>query len=99
MKRSVPDNHEYYLFQIQGKLLRCFLVVTSKFYLSICVYLGARRYLMKEPDSSIPACKRRLQRIMIFDRTMRILLFGWIFYKILTKYNFFGFNDFVMGTR
>lgn len=60
---------------------------------------GARRYLMKEPDSSIPACKRRLVKIMIVDRVLRFILFGFIFYKIFMKYNFLGFEDFVMGAR
>lgn len=45
---------------------------------------------MKEPDSSIPACKRRLVRVMIFDRILRCFLFGYIFYKILAKYNLLG---------
>lgn len=54
---------------------------------------------MKEPDSSIPACKRRLLKIMVADRLFRVVLFGFIFYKIFMKYNFFGFEDFVMGTR
>lgn len=61
--------------------------------------IGARRYLMKEPDSSIPACKRRLLKIMIVDRLLRVVLFGFIFYKIFSRYNVFGFGDYVMGTN
>lgn len=77
MYRSVPDDFEYYFYQIQG----------------------ARRYLLKEPDSSIPACRRRMLKIMIVDRLLRVILFGFIFYKIFRKYNLFGFDDFVMGTH
>lgn len=68
-------------------------------HISFLIFSGARRYLMKEPDSSIPACKRRLLKIMIVDRVLRIILFGFIFYKIFLKYNFYGFGDFVKGTR
>lgn len=34
---------------------------------------------------------------MIVDRVLRVILFGFIFYKIFKKYNLFGFGDFVMG--
>ena len=48
---------------------------------------------MKEPDSSIPACKRRLLKIMIVDRVLRFILFGFIFYKIFKSYNLFGLGE------
>lgn len=96
MYRSVHDDFEYYMYQIQGEL-------TSMLWRNQIFYLfsiaGARRYLMKEPDSSIPACRRRMLKIMIVDRLLRVILFGFIFYKIFRKYNLFGFDDFVMGTR
>lgn len=99
MSRTVHDNFEYYLYQIQGnwyfaKGIRFEDISSSFFFIP-----GARRYLMKEPDSSIPECKRRLVKIMIVDRVLRFILFGFIFYKIFMKYNFLGFEDFVMGAR
>ena len=63
------------------------------------MFKGARRYLMKEPDDSLPACRRKIFRIMIVDRFMRVILFSFIFYKIFMKYNLFGFEDFVVGAR
>lgn len=93
MSRTVLDDFEYYLSQMLGKT--CALLFSLKT-LYFCINLGARRYLMKEPDSSIPACKRRLLKIMIVDRVLRVILFGFIFYKIFKKYNFFGFGEFAM---
>lgn len=98
MSRTIETNEEYYLYQIQGKYVLC-----RKFFLRkhFCVFLfcivsGARRYLMKEPDSTIPACKRRLLKIMILDRFMRFILFGFIFYRIFKAYNLFGFGELSM---
>lgn len=105
MSRSVPDDYEYYLYQIEGKL--CFVIegISVQFlnillyFMFLCINAGARRYLMKEPDSSLPACRRRQLRIMIIDRALRVVLFGYVFYKIFVKGNLFGFGDFLLGFR
>ncbi|XP_046382883.1 fatty acyl-CoA reductase 1-like isoform X2 [Ischnura elegans] len=36
--------------------------------------LGGRRYLLNEPDSTLPAAKANLQRMYILDRSARLLL-------------------------
>jgi hypothetical protein len=54
---------------------------------------------MKEPDSSIPACRSRLLKIMILDRILRFFMFGYVFYKIFAKTNLFGLGDFIVGAR
>ncbi|KAG5671330.1 hypothetical protein PVAND_001533 [Polypedilum vanderplanki] len=51
--------------------------------------LGARRYLLKECDSTLPACRRRIKYLLIFDTFMRFLLFGYIFYRIANKFGIF----------
>lgn len=87
------------MFSRTEKGKRCRPRDIKTFFTKLFPSAGARRYLMKEPDSSIPACKRRLLKIMIVDRVLRVILFGSIFYKIFKKYNLFGFEDFVMGAR
>uniref|UniRef100_A0A1Q3FR42 Fatty acyl-CoA reductase n=1 Tax=Culex tarsalis TaxID=7177 RepID=A0A1Q3FR42_CULTA len=47
--------------------------------------LGARRYLMKEPDSTIPSATRNMNRLVIIYRTMQAAFFGFILYIINQK--------------
>lgn len=55
--------------------------------------VGARKYLMKEPDSSLKRCKRRLFYFFLADRLVRIILFGYIAYLIAKRFNLFGKED------
>lgn len=45
---------------------------------------------MKEPDSSLKSCKRRLFYFFLIDRFLRIILFGCIAYLIAKRFIPFG---------
>lgn len=91
--------HEVHIYVILLLLLKIFFSSVWFFFSHFFLLLrfhstfenkGARRYLMKEPDSSIPACRRRIYLILIFDRLFRVLLFGYIFYLLGKKINLFS---------
>lgn len=88
MKRKVLDNHKYYTLQMLGKLTfkkhQKIKNLIINFFISD-KKIGARRYLMKEPDSSIESCKRRLFYMYLIDRFLRVLLFGYLFYLLAKR--------------
>jgi hypothetical protein len=54
---------------------------------------------MKEDNSTLPKIRRRVQRMLIVDRTIRFFFMAWILYKILMKFNFLGFSDLFEGSH
>lgn len=53
--------------------------------------IGARRYLLKEPDSSMPASLKRQQRMIIIDKIVKISLFLLLGYVLLNKFGLISF--------
>lgn len=60
--------------------------------------IGARRYLLKEPDSSMPASLKRQQRMIIIDKIIKISLFLLLVYVLLSKFDGFGLIRFFEKT-
>lgn len=50
-------------------------------YFKDCI-LGARRYLMKEPDSTIPSAIKNINRLVVIYRTAQAAFFGFVFYVL-----------------
>ncbi|XP_039444543.1 fatty acyl-CoA reductase 1-like [Culex pipiens pallens] len=53
-------------------------------YFEDCI-LGARRYLMKEPDSTIPSAIKNMNRLVIIYRTAQAAFFGFVMYVLYQK--------------
>lgn len=47
--------------------------------------LGARRYILKEPDSNIPACKVRYERMVFIDKIIKYSFFAFVMYTLIFK--------------
>lgn len=60
--------------------------------------VGARRYLLNEPDSTMPASLQRQQRMMFFDKFIKIALFLLLVYVLLNKFDGFGLIRFFEKT-
>lgn len=59
-----------------------FVTADVREYLKNCV-LGARRYLLKEPDENIPRAKRNYLRLWYLDLVTRIVVYGFLLYYAL----------------
>lgn len=100
MTRRVKDDMDFFLIQIKGGC-RAAAASNEKCQLSHTLpshslaRIGTRRYLMHEDDLSYPKIRQRIQKMLIVDRTFRILLAAFIIYKILMKFNFMGFADYM----
>lgn len=60
--------------------------------------LGARRYLLKESDSSIEASLKRQRIRMIVDKVIKVSLFFLLVYVVLKKFDGFGLIGFFQNT-
>lgn len=111
MSRRVKDDMDFFLIQIKG-LTECSrsVIIAEDFEFPPEIYkanstlvspisTGTRRYLMQEDDTSLAKIRRRIQKMLIVDRTFRILLAAFILYKILMKLNLMGFADFMGESR
>ncbi|EAT43246.1 AAEL005296-PA [Aedes aegypti] len=56
-------------------------------YFAVCI-LGARRYLFKEKDDTIPAAKKKMRRLMWIHGTIKYAFFVFIGYMIFSKFFF-----------
>jgi hypothetical protein len=54
---------------------------------------------MKEDDETLPKCRRRVQKMLFIDRTIRLLFLAYIFYIIFMKFNFLGFSTMLRGSN
>ncbi|XP_053686037.1 fatty acyl-CoA reductase wat-like, partial [Sabethes cyaneus] len=55
-------------------------------YYQTCL-LGSRRYMFNEPDDTIPAAKRKLQRYIIFHAILKLSLCCMVGYLLWNKYS------------
>ena len=60
--------------------------------------IGARRYLLKEPDSSMPASRQRIKRMIILDKFIKVSLFLLLCYALLNTFDGFGLIRFFEKT-
>lgn len=56
-----------------------FVTADVREYLKDCV-LGARRYLLKEPDENIPRARRNYARLWYLDAVTRTVVYGFLLY-------------------
>ncbi|CAO1421565.1 unnamed protein product [Diamesa serratosioi] len=60
--------------------------------------IGARRYLLNEPDSSMPASMIRQKRMIIADKIIKVSLFLLLVYVLLKKFDCFELIGFFQNT-
>lgn len=61
-----------------------FVTADVREYLQNCV-LGARRYLLKEPDENLPKARKNYLRLWYIDAGTKILVYALVVYIILAK--------------
>ncbi|CAH0382773.1 unnamed protein product [Bemisia tabaci] len=59
-------------------------------YVKTCI-LGARVYILKEPLSSIPRCRRNLKIMWLADRTCKVLFFAMLAWLVFTSTDTIGY--------
>lgn len=60
-----------------------FVTADVREYLKNCV-LGARRYLLKEPDENIPKARQNFKRLWYLDATIKSIVYGLLGYYALS---------------
>lgn len=61
-----------------------FVTVDAREYLTDCV-LGARRFLLNEPDENIPRAQRNYRRMWWVDAVTRTVVYGLLFWWVSEK--------------